>query len=144
MGKPHKIAIVRRSIDHDEVMAMLRRGDGALEVREFGGLVFLGVGAFDARDAEVGRQRKIELSPSGPSAAALDIAGQGSLPTIEVDRCNALAGFQQGDGDVHRDRGLSGTALLVSDHDYVRRQAQLMYGRGKHGCASNHRYYGAC
>jgi hypothetical protein len=61
------------------------------------------------------------------------------LPAIEIDGCDALAGLQQRNGDVHRDCGFTRTALLVSDHDDVRRRAQLMYGRGKHGCASTNR-----
>ena len=65
--------------------------------------------------------------------------GEGPLPAVEVDGCDALAGLQQRNSDVHRDCGFTRAALLVSDHDDMRRRAQLMYGRGKHGCASTNR-----
>ena len=55
MGEPHQVAIVRGRIDHDEVMAILHCGNGALEVGQLDGLVFVDAGAFGARDAEMGR-----------------------------------------------------------------------------------------
>ena len=139
MGEPHQVAVVRGRIDHDEVMAILRCGNGSLESGAFGRLVFLHDGAFDACDAEVCRQLQIDLAPPRPTAPALDVVGEGPLPAVEIDGCDALAGLQQRNGDVHRDGGFARAALLVSDHDDMRRRAQLMYGRGKHGCASNRR-----
>src|SRR2546430_16550381 len=112
-------------------MTPLHGGNRPLELGEFGGLVFFHSGAFDAGDAEVRRQGEIGMAPQGAAAPALEKVGEGSLPAVEVDRYNALAGLQQRNGDVYRDRGFSRTALLVSDHDHVRRGQPLMYWRWK-------------
>ena len=87
--------------------AILRRGNGSLEIGELGSLVFLHHGAFDACDAEVRRQLQIGLAPPRPTAPALDVVGEGPLPAVEVDGCDALAGLQQRNGDVHRDCGFT-------------------------------------
>jgi hypothetical protein len=43
------------------------------------------------------------------------------LAAIEVDGGDALAGFHQGNGNVQGRRGFSRPALLVSQHNHVRR-----------------------
>jgi hypothetical protein len=144
MGEPHQIAVMRRRIDHDEVMAILCSGDRSLKIGAFGGLVFRHHGTFDACDAEMRRQFQIDLIPPRPAAPALDIMGEGLLPAVQVDGCDALASLQQRNGDVHRDGGFARAALLITDHDDMRRGTQLMYGRGKHGCALTVGCFKAC
>jgi hypothetical protein len=43
------------------------------------------------------------------------------LARVEIDRGDALTGFQQRDGDVQRSRGFSRATLLVAENDDVRR-----------------------
>jgi hypothetical protein len=45
---------------------------------------------------------------------------EGLLPAVEVYGCDALAGFQQRDRDMHRGGGLARAALLVAEHDHMR------------------------
>jgi hypothetical protein len=61
--------------------------------------------------------------------------GEGPLPAVEIDGGQALAAFHQRNGDMDRDRGFSGTSLLVSDHDGMWRTARF-HRSVQHGRAS--------
>jgi hypothetical protein len=58
---------------------------------------------------------------AGPTPAVIDVAGKALLAAIEIDGGDALAGFHQGDGDMQRGGGFARTALLVAQHNDLRR-----------------------
>jgi len=46
------------------------------------------------------REVEIEAGAARPRASVVDVTGEALLATIEVDGSDALAGFQQGNGDM--------------------------------------------
>ena len=120
---------------HDEVVAMLDCGDGLVEIDELGGFVVVHPGAFGVCNRQVRWQFEIKIVPASRGAPILDVVGEGPLPAVEIDGGQALAAFHQRNGDMDRDRGFSGTSLLVSDHDDMWRTARFHCGV-LHGCAS--------
>ena len=81
------------------------------------------------------RQFEINMAPASRSAPVLDVVGEGPLPAVEIDGSQALAAFHQRIGNMDRDRGFSGTSLLVSDHDDMWQTARF-HRSVQHGCAS--------
>ena len=67
------------------------------------------------------REFEIEAGAARPGAPVVDVAGEALLPAIEVDGGDALAGFHQGDGDMQGGGGFARTALLVAQHNDMRR-----------------------
>jgi hypothetical protein len=53
----------------------------------------------------------------GPGFPVLDVMSEALLSRIEVDRGDALAGLQQRDRDMHRDRRFSGPTLFVAEYN---------------------------
>ena len=51
----------------------------------------------------------------------VDVTGETLLAAVEIDRGNALAGLHQGDRDMQSGGRFTRTALLVAQHDDVRR-----------------------
>src|SRR5262249_51131223 len=118
---PHQIGIVRWSIDHQELMALLHRGNGPVEFRKFAGLVLVDPDPFCAPDHEMIRYLESQLSTPSPGTAVFDVVGKSSLPTVEVDRSNSLTRFHQRDSKVQCNRGLTRAPFLVSHLDHMRR-----------------------
>ena len=50
-----------------------------------------------------------------------DVAGETLLAAVEIDGGDALAGLHQGNSDMQGGGGFSRTALLVAQHDDMRR-----------------------
>src|SRR4051812_24264084 len=90
MGEPHQVAVLRRSIDQDEIMMLLRRGDRPVEVGEFDGLILVHARGLGAADTEMGRQAEIGTASPRPAAPALDVMGKASLSTVKINGSNAL------------------------------------------------------
>jgi hypothetical protein len=116
----HQVGVVPRRVHHDEIMGVLDRVDRARETAELGGLVLVDPDAFRARDRVVLRHLERETGAPDVVAAVLDVAGEGLLPAVEVDRRHALPGLEQRDRDVHRAGGFARATLLVAEHDHVR------------------------
>ncbi len=72
-------------------------------------------------DAAMHRNLEIEAGAARPGAAVADVAGKALLAAVEIDGGDALAGFHQGDGDVQGGGGFSRSALLVAQHNHMRR-----------------------
>jgi hypothetical protein len=53
------------------------------------------------------RQLEIPIGSPSPGTAVLDIMGEAFLAAVQIDGGNALTGFQQRDGDMHRNRGFA-------------------------------------
>src|SRR5205814_1397348 len=77
--------------------------------------------ALAARDGEMVRNLEPRAAAPRAVAAVVDIAGEGALAAVEVDRRNALARLEQRDRDMHRGGRFSRAALFVAQHDDVRR-----------------------
>jgi hypothetical protein len=77
-----------------------------------------GVAALDAA-----MHRKFEVEPVRRAQARrlLDVMGEALLAAVEVDGGDALAGFQQRNRDMQGGGGFARTALLVAEHDDMRR-----------------------
>src|SRR4029077_15202910 len=56
-----------------------------------------------------------------PSAAIIDVTGETLLAAIEIDRGDALAGFQQSDRDVEGGGGFARATLLVPQYNDMSR-----------------------
>jgi hypothetical protein len=54
------------------------------------------------------------------------------LPAVEIDRRDALAGFQQGNGNMQGGGGFSRTAFLIAKYDDVRRARLTLTGLHQH------------
>ena len=72
-------------------------------------------------DAAMHRQLEIEAGAARPGGTVADVAGKALLAAVEVDGGDALAGLQQRDSDVQGGGGLARAALLVAEHDDMRR-----------------------
>ena len=121
MRQAHQIAVGSRRIDHDEIEGALDRADRVHELLEFGVLVVGDLHGLAELDAAMHRNFEIEAGAARPGAAVVDVTGKALLPAIEIDGGDALAGLHQGDGDVQGGGGFSRTALLVAQHDHMRR-----------------------
>ena len=64
---------------------------------------------------------EIKAGAARPGTPVFDVAGKALLAAIEVDGGNALAGFHQGDSDMQSGGRFARTALLIAQHDDVRR-----------------------
>jgi hypothetical protein len=67
------------------------------------------------------RQFEVEAGAARPGAAVADITGEALLAAIEIDGGDALAGLQQGNGNMQGGGGFTRTALLVAQHNYMGR-----------------------
>ena len=121
MRQPHQIAVGAGRIDHDEVEGALDRADGIHELLEFGVLVVGDLHGLAELDAAVHRHFEVEPGAARPGGAVVDVAGEALLAAVEVDGGDALAGLQQGNGDVQGGGGLARPALLVAQHDHMGR-----------------------
>src|SRR5271167_119116 len=71
----------------------------------------------------IARQFQRAADAACPDAAALDVVGETLLARIEVDGRDSPPGLEQRHGDMDREGGFAGTALLAGDDDHVRRPA---------------------
>src|SRR4029450_130629 len=90
-----------------------------------------------------------ETGAARPRAPVGDVAGETLLAAVEIDGGDALPGLQQGNSNMQGGRGFSGSALLVAEHDDVRRTELTLtrlnqhdstptrYLQITHGCASS-------
>ena len=72
-------------------------------------------------EEEMPRHRQRHAVALHGGRAVRQVARQGPLPGVEVDGADLVAQPQQGDDQMHRGRGLAGTALLAADDDDMRR-----------------------
>ena len=72
-------------------------------------------------DAAMHRDFEIEAGAARPGAPVVDVTGETLLAAIEIDGGDALAGLHQGDGNMQGGGGFTRTALLVAQHNDVRR-----------------------
>ena len=64
---------------------------------------------------------EVETGAACPRAPIGDVAGKTLLAAVEIDGGDTLSGLQQGNSDMQGGGGFSGTALLVAEHDDMRR-----------------------
>ena len=64
-------------------------------------------------------------------APVVDIAGEASLSAVEIDGGDTLSSFQQRDSDMQGGGRFSRAALLITEHNDVRR-ARLSLGSLQH------------
>jgi hypothetical protein len=107
MGEPHQVAVMWGRIDHQKIIAVLRGTNRLVEVGEFGSFAFVNPNTLSPRYAEMDRQLEIPIGSPSPGTAVLDIMGEAFLAAVQIDGGNALTGFQQRDGDMHRNRGFA-------------------------------------
>ena len=138
--QPHQIAVVAGRIDDDEIMGVLDRVDGGGEVVELGRLVVGDERAIRARDAIMRRHFELEAGVLGPGAAVVDVVREALLARVEIDGGDALAGFQQRDRDMHRDRGLARAAFFVAEYDAIGR-ARPHASLNRHGHPSRNQAF---
>ena len=117
MREPHQIGVGAGRIDHNHVVGVLDRGDGAREAVKLRRLVGVDRGALGAADAIMRRQFERNAGARGPAAAVLDIMGEALLAAVEIDGRDPLPGLEQGHGDMQRGRGFARAALLVAEND---------------------------
>ena len=121
MRQPHQVAVGAGRIDDDEIEGALDRADRFHELLEFGVFVVGDLHRLAELDAAMHRDFEVETGAARPGAAVVDVAGKALLAAIEIDGGDALAGLHQGDGDMQRGGGFARPALLVAQHDHMRR-----------------------
>ena len=62
------------------------------------------------------RQLELDARTLGPGAAVLDVMGEALLARVEIDGGDALAGLEQGNGNVQRRCRFARTALFIAEH----------------------------
>jgi hypothetical protein len=115
--EPHQVGVGGRRVDDQEVVRVLDGVDGGREIVELDRLVVGDDDALGAGDAEMRWNAEVELGVLGPGAAVLDVVAEAFLARVEIDGGHALAGLHQRDRDMHRNRGLARSALLIAEHD---------------------------
>ncbi|MHC2196151.1 hypothetical protein ACVJF1_008784 [Bradyrhizobium diazoefficiens] len=133
MGEPHQVAVGAGRIDDDEIETALDRRDRLHELLELGVLVLGNLHGLAELDAAMHRQLEIELGATGPGGAVVDVVGEALLAAVEVDGGNALTGLQERDRDVQGSGRFAGAALLVAQHNDVRRAGLALASLHKHG-----------
>ena len=119
--QPHQVAVGTRGIDHDEIEGPLDRAHRVHELLEFGGFIVGDLHGLAELDAAMHGNFEIEAGAARPGAAVVDVTGETLLAAIEIDGGDALAGFHQGDRDMQGGGGFARTALLIAQHNDVRR-----------------------
>ena len=132
MRQAHQVAVGSRGIDHDEIEGPLDRAHGVHELLEFGCFVVGDLHGLAELDAAMDRDLEIDTGTARPGAAVADVAGEALLAAIEIDGGDALASLHQGDGNMQGGSGFTRTALLVAQHDNVRRAGLPLTGLHQH------------
>ena len=132
MRQPHQIGVGTRRIDDDEIEGTLDRADRFHELLELGVFIVGDLHRLAELDAEMHGNFEIETGTARPGAAVADVAGETLLAAVEIDGGDALTGFHQGDSDVQGGGGFSRTALLVAQHDDVRRAGLTLTSLNQH------------
>src|SRR6266403_610407 len=121
MREPHQITVRTRGVDHDKIKGPLDRAHGVRELLEFARFVLGDLHGLAELDAAMHGDFEIEAGAARPGASVVDVTGETLLAAVEIDGGDALAGFHQGNGDVQGGGGFSRTALLVAEHNDMRR-----------------------
>src|SRR6185437_1306821 len=125
VGEPHQVGVVAGRVDDDDVVVVLDRGDRPREAGELARLIGVDGAGLASLHADMGRNFERRARALGPIAAVLDVMGEALLAAVEIDGGDPLTGLEQRDRYMQRRRRLTRTALLVSEHDYVRGLAVL-------------------
>ena len=119
MRQPRQMAVVTRRIDDDVTVIGGQGFDGVEECRACLCLVFgfweLGL----LVETDMVRSRQFFAALPRPGQAVVDVMRKAALPAIEVDGGDALAQFQQGDGDMHGNGGFTRSPLFVAYDDHA-------------------------
>ncbi len=91
MREPHQIAVARRRIDHDEVVAVLDRHDRGGEAGEFRRFVLVDAARIRPVDDVMIGQFERNAGFLRPAFAIEDVAGEAFLAAVDVDGGDALA-----------------------------------------------------
>src|ERR1700682_2641018 len=121
MRQPHQIGVRARRVDDDEIEAALDRADRFHELEKFGIFIVRDLHRLTELDAEMDGEFETQTGAARPGLPIRDVAGKTLLAAIEIDGGDALTGFHQGNSDMQSGGGFSRTALLVAEHDYMRR-----------------------
>ena len=121
MRQTHQIAVGPRRIDDDEIECPLHRADGVHELKKLRRFIVGDLHGVAKLDAAMHRKFEVEPGTARPGAAIGDVAGKTLLAAIEVDGCDALAGLEQRNGDMQGGGGFPRTALLIAQHNHMRR-----------------------
>jgi hypothetical protein len=100
-------------------MGPLDLADSRRELGKFHSLIVGDLHAATQIDAAVVWKFKSKSDPPSPCAPVLNIAGEGPLPAVEIDRGHALASFQQRYGNLKGNGRLARPALFVTQHNDV-------------------------
>jgi hypothetical protein len=121
MRQTHQIGVGTRRIDDDEIEGALDRAHRLHELLELGIFIVGDLHRLAELDAVVHRDFEVETGAAGPRAPVGDVAGKALLAAVEIDGGDALSGLHQGNGNMQRGGGFSRPALLVAQHDDMRR-----------------------
>ncbi len=132
MGQPHQIGVRPRRIDDDEIEGALDRAHRFHELLELGVFIVGDLHRLAELDAKVHGNFEVEAGAARPRGAVADVPGEALLAAVEIDGGDALTGFHQGDSDMQRGGGFPRTALLVAEHDDVRRAGLTLTSLNQH------------
>ena len=104
-------------IDHNKIVARRERIDGIGERLAGRGLIVLGRIIDPLIETGMIRRSEIAADMRSPGAPVLDVMGETLLSEIKIERGDALARFNQRDGDVHCDGGFPRPALFIRHND---------------------------
>src|ERR1700738_507817 len=121
MTKPSQVAVGSGRINNDEIVRSLYGRDRFRKARELDRLVLIELESGTARDAKMHGHPQVEASLLGPCSPVVDIPRKALLSGIEIDCRDALTEIQKRDRDMHGCGGFARSALLITNHDDVRR-----------------------
>ena len=111
---------------------MLDRADRFHELLELGVFVVGDLHRLAEPDAKMHGHFETEPGTARPGAAVADVTGKTLLAAVEIDGGDALTGFHQGHSNVQGGGGFTRTALLIAQHDHVRRAGLTLTSLNQH------------
>src|SRR5271157_5130655 len=82
MGEQHQVAVIRRSINHQEIDGLVKVGNGCLEGRQFLGLVLSQSGAFSTSNAAMDGNFELNCPIICPDPSIFDVMRKASLIAV--------------------------------------------------------------
>jgi hypothetical protein len=149
MRQAHQIGVGTRRIDDDEIESALDCAHRLHELLELGIFIVGDLHRLAELDAVMHGDFEVETGAARPRAPVGDVAGKTLLAAVEIDRGDTLSGLHQGNSDMQGGGGFSRPALLVAEHDDMRRTELTLTRLNQHdstparylqvtrGCASS-------
>src|ERR1700712_2218266 len=119
MRKARQVAVGTGRVDDDKIMRLLDSAHRVRELRIFRRFVVGDQYAAAKLDETMMRKFEMKTSFATPRPPVFKVVSEASLPAIEINSRDALAGFEQGYGNMKSYGRLPRAALLVTQHNHM-------------------------